>query len=172
MMVFAGEEANAFALPGNHIGCYEGIFDYAPDDEHLATVVGHEVAHNLENHPAERVATAQATEMGIEMIGRVMSGGDPQNAQQIAAVLGLGAQYGLLLPYSRDQELEADQSGLMLMARAGYDPRASLSFWERMGQAGGPRPPEFASTHPAPGNRIAWLEQLMPRALATYGATG
>ncbi len=170
MLVFAGDEANAFALPGNHIGCYEGIFDYAPDDAHLATVVGHEVAHNLENHPAERVATAQATNMGISAIGRAMSGGDPEAAQQIAAILGLGAQFGVLLPYSREQELEADEGGLLLMARAGYDPRASLGFWSQMEQGGGPRPPEFASTHPAPGNRIAQLEQLMPRALQAYGA--
>ena len=168
MLVFAGDEANAFALPGNHIGCYEGIFAYAPDDAHLATVVGHEVAHNLENHPAERVATARVTDMGISMIGRAMSGGDPRGAQEIAAVLGLGAQFGLLLPYSREQELEADQSGLMLMARAGYDPRAAISFWGRMEQDGSPRPPEFASTHPAPGNRIARLEQLMPQALQAY----
>lgn len=172
MLVFAGDEANAFALPGNHIGCYEGIFAYAPDDAHLATVVGHEVAHNLENHPAERVATAQATNMGISAIGRAMSGGDPRGAQQIAAILGLGAQFGLLLPYSREQELEADEGGLMLMARAGYDPRASLGFWGQMGQAGGPRPPEFASTHPAPGNRISQLEQLMPAALQAYGGVG
>ncbi|MCB9947511.1 MAG: M48 family metallopeptidase [Rhodospirillaceae bacterium] len=170
MAVFVGEEANAFALPGNYIGAYEGIFAYAPDDAELATVLGHEVAHVLENHPAERVATAEATGAGISLIGQTLSGGNPESAQQIAAVLGLGAQVGLLLPYSREQELEADRRGLMLMAQAGYDPRAALSFWHKMDQSGSPQPPEFASTHPAPGNRIAQLEQMMPDAMRLYGA--
>lgn len=168
MAVFANDEVNAFALPGNYIGAFEGIFTYAPNDDELGTVIGHEVAHVLENHPAERLATAEATGAGISLIGQALGGGSPESAQQIAAVLGLGAQVGLLLPYSREQELEADRRGLMLMAQAGYDPQAALSFWRKMGQSDTPQPPEFASTHPAAGNRIAQLEQMMPDALRLY----
>lgn len=169
MVVFEGEEANAFALPGGKIGVYEGIFNYMENDAQLAAVVAHEIGHNMADHAAERMSTSTVTDLGIQAIGAALNAGNIGYANEIAALLGAGAQYGVLLPYSRDQELEADRLGLLLMAEAGYDPREALDFWANMSSAG-PRPPEFASTHPAPGSRIAQIESLLPEAMAAYQA--
>lgn len=166
--VFASPQANAFALPGNKIGVYEGLFRYAENEAQLAAIIGHEVAHNLEEHAAERVSSQVATEAGTRILGSALAMGGLGGADQIAALLGAGAQYGLILPYSRNQELESDRIGLMLMARAGYDPRAAIELWRNMSRAG-ERPPEFLSTHPGPENRIRQLEALMPQALQAYG---
>jgi len=167
MVVFASEEANAFALPGGKIGVYEGIFRYMDNDAQLAAVVGHEIGHNQARHAARRLSTSAATDLGVQTIGALLSVGNVAYANEIAGLLGVGAQYGIILPYSRDQELEADRIGLILMARAGYDPREALAFWQNMESAGA-RSPEFASTHPAPASRIAQLESLLPEALAIY----
>ena len=167
--VFQGGEANAFALPGGYIGFYEGMLDVAANDAQIATVMGHEIGHNLENHAAERVVTQQLAGIAIDLTGTAL-GGDPRTRQLVNGVLGMGAQLGVFLPYSRSQELEADRLGLTIMARGGYDPRESLAFWQRMQRAGGPSGPEFASTHPAAASRLAQLEGLMPGALAVYRA--
>ncbi|HET8727141.1 MAG TPA: M48 family metallopeptidase [Alphaproteobacteria bacterium] len=167
MVVFEGEEANAFALPGGKIGVYEGIFRYMENDAQLATVVAHEIGHNQARHSAQRLSASTASNIGLQAVSAALSAGNIGYANEIAALLGAGVQYGVLLPYSRDQELEADRLGLVIMARAGYDPREALDFWANMSQSG-PRPPEFASTHPAPGNRIAQIESLLPEAMALY----
>ena len=167
MVVFKGATANAFALPGNKIGVYEGLFRYAQDEAQLAAVVGHEIAHNQRNHAAERLNSTAATQLGAQMAGALLGAGGYGDPSLIAAVLGAGAQYGMILPYARNQELEADRLGLMLMARAGYDPRESITLWQNM-SASGSRTPEFLSTHPGPENRIAQLERYMPEALEIY----
>ena len=167
--VFASPEANAFALPGNKIGVYEGMFGVAKNEAQLAAVLGHEVAHNLLEHAAQRVSTQIATEAGTQILGSALAIGGLGGAEELAALLGAGAQYGLILPYSRNQELEADRIGLRLMAQAGYDPRAAVELWRNMAEAGA-RQPEFLSTHPGPENRIRQLEGLMPEALAVYQA--
>jgi len=169
MRVFEGEEANAFALPGGKIGVYEGIFRYMENDSQLATVIGHEIGHNQERHAAERLSTAQATTIGLQAIAIALQQGNVAYANQIMGLLGAGAQYGVILPYGRQQELEADRRGLFNMARAGFDPRESIPFWRNM-QGASSRPPAFLSTHPAPGDRIAQLDSLMPEALSLYRA--
>ena len=165
--VFEGDEANAFALPGRKIGVYEGLFRYAKNDAQLAAVIGHEIAHNQEAHAAERVSTQMASEAGAGIVGAALGAGGVPGSEQIAAALGTGAQYGLILPYSRNQELEADRVGLMMMARSGYDPREAVALWGNMRQSG-TEPPVFLSTHPGIDDRIGQLNRLMPEALKVY----
>ncbi|MCW2241837.1 M48 family metallopeptidase [Azospirillum canadense] len=165
--VFKDDQVNAFALPGQKIGVYEGLFNYAKTDAQLAAVIGHEIAHNLQGHAAERVSTQMATEAGTGILGAVLGASGIGGSDLIAAALGTGAQYGLILPYSRNQELEADRIGLLMMARAGYDPQAAIELWQNMKEAGA-QPPTFLSTHPGTEDRIAALQKLMPEAKAAY----
>lgn len=170
VVVFASEQANAFALPGGKIGVYEGMFEVAENEDQLATVVAHEIAHVQENHSEERVNSQVATQGAVQGAAVLADVSGVPYADLVAGVLGAGAQYGVLLPYSRNQELEADHVGLQLMAEAGYDPREAVDFWQQMQQQGGESPPAFLSTHPAPGSRIDELEARMPEALETYRA--
>lgn len=165
--VFDQEQANAFALPGGKIGVYRGLLDVAKDQSQLATVIAHEVAHVVSEHSNERVSTAYATQTGLQVI-EALAGGSTQDKQQIMGLLGLGAQVGIILPFSRTQEREADLVGLDLMARAGFDPRASVELWKNMEQQGDAAPPEFLSTHPSHGRRIEELQERMPRAMELY----
>ena len=162
VLVFDDDQANAFALPGGKIGVYTGLLDVAENQDQLASVIGHEVAHVLARHGNERVSTGTVAQAGMQVIGGSVS-------QQTMALLGLGAQVGVLLPFSRKQESEADLLGLDLMAKAGFDPRASVQLWRNMGakQEGG-RPPEFMSTHPSHTNRIQHLSERMPHATGIY----
>ncbi len=167
--VFQGDEANAFALPGGKIGVYEGMFRVAENEDQLAAVIGHEIGHNQAAHAEERLNTEVATQTGLQLLSVALQAGNIGYANQIAAALGAGAQFGLILPYTRNQESEADRIGLMNMAQAGYDPRAAVELWRNMERsAGGASPPTFLSTHPAPGDRIRALEELMPEALEIY----
>jgi predicted Zn-dependent protease len=170
IVVFAGEEANAFALPGGKMGIYEGMFSIAENDDQLAAVIGHEIGHNQADHAAERVNTQVATQGVLQLVSVALQAGNVGYANMIAGALGAGAQFGVLLPYNRNQELEADEIGLRNMARAGYDPRGAVALWENMRQSPGPSPAQFLSTHPAPDARIRALEQLMPEALELYRA--
>lgn len=158
--VFDNDEKNAFVLPGGKVGFYSGLMDLAESDDQLATVLGHEVAHITARHSAERVSQNIAAQGGV-MLGQIALGQSemsPRRKQQIFGALGLGLQFGILLPFSRKHELEADLLGVDYMYRAGYDTRQSVSFWQKMAAANsGPRPPEFMSTHPGPDTRIRRL---------------
>jgi predicted Zn-dependent protease len=171
--VIDSPQVNAFCLPGGKIAVYTGIIPVAQNEHALAAIMGHEIAHALLRHGAERMAQQKLVQIGQIAASMSMGDMDPQQQQMVMAALGAGAQYGLILPFSRDHETEADQIGLMLTAAACYDPRESIGLWERMGAAsGGSAPPEFMSTHPASASRIAQLQQWMPEALALRDAAG
>src|SRR4029453_3192976 len=141
------KQINAFALPGGKVAVYTGILPVAQDSDGLAVVMGHEIAHVIARHGAERISQGLATQLGAEVLGAA-AGGGPQ-ANVLLAAYGLGAQLGVLLPYSRTQESEADHIGLILMAKAGYDPRAAPEFWKRMAKAAsGGGTPDFLPPHP------------------------
>lgn len=160
--------ANAFALPGGKMAVYTGIFPMAKTEAGLAAVMGHEVVHALARHGGERMSQGQLTNVGLQVVGAV-AGGSGMLGQATMAALGVGAQVGVLLPFSRKHESEADYVGILLAADAGYDPRESIALWERMGQtSGGGAPSEFMSTHPSHETRIAQLKKWMPEAMAIY----
>jgi predicted Zn-dependent protease len=163
--------ANAFALPGGKMAVYTGIFPMAKTEAGLAAVMGHEVVHALARHGAERMSQGQVANVGLQVVGAAigLSGGNPMLGQATMAALGAGAQVGVLLPFSRKHESEADYVGILLAADAGYDPRESVALWERMGQAsGGGGQSEFLSTHPSHDTRIDQLKEWMPEAMAIY----
>jgi predicted Zn-dependent protease len=160
-VVFAGPEVNAFALPGNRIGVFEGMFGIAENPDQLAAVVGHEIGHVGAEHSQERMTAEIARHLGVRLIALLLQLGEVQYGEDIAAALGLGAEYGLLLPYSRQHELEADRAGLQLMAAAGYDPAEAVALWRNMQAAGRDGPPSFLSTHPTPAARIEALEEML-----------
>ncbi len=162
--VFHDDQANAFALPGGRLGVYDGLLKVADNQHQLATVIGHEVAHVQARHPAERISETLATETGLQLL-QIASGAPSPAKDQLFGLLGLGAQVGILLPFGRAQESEADLVGLDLMARAGFDPRESVVLWNNMAKAGGSQPPELLSTHPSGGRRIQDLQARMPIAL-------
>jgi len=163
--------ANAFALPGGKMAVYTGIFPIAKTEAGLAAVMGHEVVHALARHGAERMSQGQLTNVGLQVAGAVAgaAGGSGTVGQATMAALGVGAQVGVLLPFSRKHESEADYVGILLAADAGYDPRESIALWTRMGQmSGGGAPSEFMSTHPSHETRITQLKKWMPEAMAIY----
>ena len=164
IVVFKDDSANAFALPGRKIGVNTGLLKVAENQHQLATVIGHEVAHVLAQHSNERVSQKFAVEQGLGLINAIAS---PQTGtgQTLMGLLGVGAEYGVLLPYSRIQESEADILGLDLMAKAGFDPRESVKLWVNMGRANKGQPPEFLSTHPSHSTRISDLNARIPAAL-------
>ncbi len=162
------DQVNAFCMPGGKIVVYEGILPITKDETGLAVVLGHEVAHAVAKHANERMSNQMATQYGTAAVGAAL-GGKSAGVQQAAAVaIGLGSQYGILLPYSRKQELEADKLGLIFMAMAGYDPSAGVGFWTRMSQNSGGKTPEFMSTHPSDQTRIQQIEKDLPDALKYY----
>jgi metalloendopeptidase OMA1, mitochondrial len=161
---------NAFALPGGKIGVYTGIFPVAQTEAGLATIMGHELGHVIARHGAERVSQ----QMGAQLIGSALAIGFQASpyANTIMAAYGLGAQVGVLLPYSRLQEDEADTIGLVLAAKAGYDPQAAVGVWQRMAKRSGQRPPPFLSTHPTPESRVTAIKKFLPQAMAQFRAQG
>lgn len=166
MLVFAGPEVNAFALPGGKIGVFEGMFRVAAEADQLAAVIGHEIGHIQAEHSQERLSAFAAKQFGLQLVSVALQLGDVRYANEIAALLGAGVEFGLVLPYSRRQELEADRLGLFGMAQARFDPRAAVELWQRMDRFAGQRAPAFLSTHPAPQARIEALERLLPEAVA------
>lgn len=162
------EEANAFCLPGGKVFVYTGIFQYADNDDELAAVMGHEIGHALARHGAERLSRGQLAQVGGQVLQTVMVGqGNPQNTAMVMQAFGIGTQLGVMLPHSRSQELEADHIGLVLAAKAGYNPQSALTFWNKFAQSG-QTPPEYLSTHPAPANRIKRIQQLIPKVMPMY----
>ncbi|MCK9274125.1 MAG: M48 family metallopeptidase [Syntrophales bacterium] len=160
---------NAWAMPGGKVVIYTGILPVTRNETGLATVMGHEIAHVVAGHGNERMSQALLTQLGGQALQAALST-KPQLTQQLfMAAFGLGAQVGVLLPYSRLQEKEADHLGLIFMAMAGYNPRAAVDFWQRMMAAeSGASPPQFLSTHPAGPNRIDNIQEIMPEALSYY----
>jgi predicted Zn-dependent protease len=161
VVVFQEDSANAFALPGGKIGVNTGILKVAKNQDQLATVIGHEVAHVLAEHANERVSQQMLAGTLMQAAGQMM---DPT----LVAALGMGAQVGVLLPFSRTQESEADLLGLDLMAKAGFDPRESTKFWQNMESAGGAGTPEFLSTHPSGQTRTTDLQGRIGQTLPLY----
>lgn len=164
------EQINAFALPGGKVGVYTGILPVAQTEAGLATVMAHEVAHVAARHGGERVSSSMLAQLGAVGLSAALGGGDPYVREAVMQAYGLGANVGILLPFSRGQESEADRIGLIYMAQAGYDPREAVAFWERMDEAvrGQGQPPEFLSTHPGYGTRISNLRMWLPEAIPYY----
>ena len=163
-VVFDRPEINAFVLPNGKVGAFEGLLDFVQDDDELAGVLGHEVGHVLARHPSERVSQQMAVELGVNLLQAVLAGGEyAEHAGEIAGALGMGAMYGVILPYSRAHELEADRVGVELAQRAGMDPAGAVRVFERMAREGEarPQPPEVLSTHPADGPRLAALREAV-----------
>lgn len=161
---------NAWCIPGGKIAVYTGILPITRDESGLAVVLGHEIAHAIARHGNERMSQALLTQLGGIGLSLALSREPTVTNQVFMAVYGVGAQVGVLFPYSRLHEREADRIGLVLMAKAGYDPREAVSFWERMNEIGKEkgRPPEFLSTHPAPETRIREIESFIPEAVKYY----
>jgi predicted Zn-dependent protease len=162
---------NAWVMPGGKAAVYTGILAYTQNETGLAVVLGHEVAHALAEHGNERMSEALVANMGGMALSVALSQRPQQTQQLFMKVYGVGANVGFLLPYSRLHESEADRIGLTLMARAGYDPREAIPFWERMSKQEGQRPPQLLSTHPAPETRIADIKKYLPEALPYFEKT-
>lgn len=159
---------NAFCLPGGRVAVYTGILPVTEDEVGLAVVMAHEVAHALAHHGAERMSQGELVSLGGTALQAGLAGKDPVVQGQVMNAFGLGANVGILLPFSRSHEAEADHIGLILMAKAGYDPRAAVGFWQRMSASGGQKPPQFLSTHPSDGARIEKIKSELPEALTYY----
>ncbi len=161
--VFQSDDVNAFALPGGGIGVYTGLLKVTQDQDQLAAVIGHEVSHVIAGHANERVSGQSLTQAGMQV-----AGASGMVGAGTLALLGMGAQVGILLPFSRTQESEADLLGLDLMSRAGFDPRQSVTLWQNMQKAGGGKPPELLSSHPSDATRIAQLQRRIPQDMPAY----
>ena len=163
------QSANAFAMPGGKVVVFSGICPIAESAAGLATVMGHEIAHAVAKHGNERMSQALLTQLGGTALNIALSSKPQQTQQLFMAAYGMGAQVGVLLPYSRLQESEADRLGLIFMAMAGYDPHEAINFWQRMEQASkGSQAPQFLSTHPSHETRIEDLKEFMPKAMKYY----
>ena len=163
------DEVNAWAMPGGKVVIYTGLLPVARDETGLAVVMGHEIAHAVAKHGDERLSQVLITQMGGMALSEALEKAPEDTRNLWLAVYGVGAQVGVLLPYSRTHESEADHMGLILMAMAGYDPRVSVDFWKRMlDNNKGAAPPEFLSTHPAGETRIKNMKKLIPEAMKYY----
>ncbi len=169
VVVFESPQVNAFALPGGKIGVYTGLLNVAKNQDQLATVIGHEIAHVLADHSNERLSQSQLANTGLQLTSVVIGSSEYAAYRDTAmAALGLGVQYGVLMPYGRSQESEADVVGLELMAKSGFDPKQSIELWKNMAKASsGQQPPELLSTHPSHRTRIQDLETTI-KALPNY----
>lgn len=158
---------NASCLPGGKIVFYTGIFKYTQDDDGIATVMGHEIAHAIARHGNERMSQSMLIEFGAQTLSQAMASQPAKTRELASQAFGLTTNFGVALPFNRSRESEADRIGLTLMAKAGYDPRKAIEFWERFSQAGA-KVPEFLSTHPSGATRIADIQAHMPEALQNY----
>lgn len=168
VVVFDDKDPNAFALPGNKVGVHTGMLQLVENQEQLAAVIGHEIGHVLAKHSNERASQELAVSQGLNILQALTM---PTSAlgQLGFGLLGVGAEYGVLKPYGRTQESEADMIGVDLMAKAGFDPRHSIGLWQRMEQATqGKSTSEFLSTHPSHATRIQDLQQHMPQAMGIF----
>jgi predicted Zn-dependent protease len=161
--VFRGDPINAFAVPGGKVGFFEGLFAAAKNDAQIGAVLGHEIGHLNAKHPEERIVAAFAKQVGIAVVLAALQAGDVNYANEIAGLLGVGVEYGIIRPYSRRQELEADRLGVEYLARAGYPAGEAVAFWTNMMALGRnrPQPPAILSTHPSDEKRIEALRQVL-----------
>jgi predicted Zn-dependent protease len=159
---------NAWCMPGGKVAVYTGILPLTQDETGLAVVMGHEVAHAMAKHGNERMSEVLLLQLGGVGLSAALAKQPGQTQQIFSGVYGVTANVGFMLPYSRLHESEADRIGLVLMAKAGYDPREAIPFWQRMNEKGGSRPPEFLSTHPAPDTRIKDIKTHIPEAMKHY----
>jgi predicted Zn-dependent protease len=170
-VLFESDEPNAFALPGGKIGVNTGILPITQTESGLATVIAHEIAHVTARHGAERMSQDLLVQVGGTALSTLLGNQSPVARDLAMQAYGVGTEVGVMLPYSRTQEYEADRVGLLYMARAGFDPNAAIGFWERFqarNQSRGARTPEFLSTHPLDDARIAQLRGFLPQAMAEY----
>jgi Zn-dependent protease with chaperone function len=167
-LVVKSREANAFVMPNGKIVVFTGIIPIAKNEAGLAAVLGHEVSHVIAHHQAERVSQALLAQVTLAAADAALASANSKYRPVIGAALGLGAQYGVLLPFSRAHESEADHIGLLLMAKAGYDPAEAVALWQRMEAAGGSGPWEFLSTHPSHATRVAQIQGWQPEAALYY----
>lgn len=162
------KEVNAWCMPGGKVVVYTGLLPVTQNETALAIVVGHEIAHSVARHGNERMSQAMVQQLGGTAL-QVALAQKPKETQDLFLLsYGIGSQVGAMLPWSRQQETEADQFGLIFAAMAGYDPREAIPFWQRMSAAGGANQPEFLSTHPSDATRMKKLNQFMPEALKYY----
>jgi predicted Zn-dependent protease len=162
------KEENAFCLPGGKVFVYSGLFKYIANDAELAAVLGHEIGHALARHGAERMSSGMLAQTGGQVLQTVIAGrGSPETRAVVMEAFGAGTELGIMLPHSRTQEYEADRIGLVLMAKAGYNPQSALTFWEKFSKSG-ETPPEYLSSHPAPANRISTIKKLLPQIMPIY----
>lgn len=166
--LIVSDQVNAWCMPGGKVAFYTGILPICEDETGVAVVMGHEVAHALANHGGERMSQGMIAQMGLGTLGAAMGENPTLTKQLLLQSIGMGTQLGVL-KFSRSNESEADHIGLILMAKAGYNPQAATSFWQRMAAlSGGQAPPEFLSTHPESETRVNDLQALMPEALKYY----
>ena len=168
VVVFDSEQANAFALPGGKIGVYTGILKVAEDQNQLGAIIGHEVGHVIERHSNERLSSNQASQMGLSLVNVLLESQNIESRNTVMAGLGLGVQYGVLMPYGRSHESEADIVGQDLMAKSGFDPAASIKLWQNMAKISKGAPPEFMSTHPSNATRIKQLTEHLPKSAPIF----
>jgi predicted Zn-dependent protease len=168
VVVFDSEQVNAFALPGGKIGVYTGILKVAENQNQLGAIIGHEVGHVIENHSNERMSSSKISQTGMAAVDTAMAMGDVANRNLWMSGLGLGLQYGVLMPYGRTHESEADIVGQDLMAKSGFDPAAAIDLWQNMAKLSNGSPPEFMSTHPSNKTRIDQLTAHLPKSQVFY----
>ncbi len=168
--LLAGSQQNAFCLPGGKVAVYEGILPVCENEAGLAVVMSHEIAHALARHGGERMSQNMVNDTAKNVVGRITRKRVPERAEVLMQAYGVATEYGVLLPYSRKQESEADEIGVMLMARAGYEPNEAPRFWSRFGSLTENGTPEFMSTHPSDQRRSADLLALMGEASRLYEA--
>jgi len=162
------EEVNAWCMPGGKVVVYTGILPVTQNEVGLAVVLGHEISHAVAQHGSERMSQGLLAQLGGQALSVALQNKPEQTKQLWMSVYGAGSQVGVLLPYSRTNESEADHLGLIFMSMAGYDPNEAVTFWQRMAASGGQKPPEFLSTHPADETRIADIKKEIPEAMQYY----
>lgn len=165
-------QVNAFCMPGGKIVVYEGLLPLVPSDDELAVVVGHEVAHAVAKHSNERMSQQLMAQYGAALLGAAVSNKSAAVQQAANVVYGVGAQYGVMLPFSRKHESEADYMGLVFMTMAGYNPDVAINFWKKMSAGKNGSTPEFMSTHPNDATRIAAIQKVLPEIKAKYNSPG
>jgi len=159
---------NAFCMPGGKVVVFEGILPITQTEVGMAVVLGHEIAHAVAKHSSERMSQQMMVQYGASLTNSLLSNKSEATRSTLNTIYGIGTEYGVMLPYSRKHEYEADQLGLVFLAMAGYDPNEAITFWQRMAANSGGAPIEFMSTHPSDANRIAKLKELLPEAMKYY----